>query len=92
MAEAVTKAGSTDKAAVRDAFESITGFWGFAGQYNYSATDHVGIHGGMWLYQIENGEYKLIGRRGDQLTPADVTGSGRAFRPSRSLLRCPAAH
>ena len=26
MAEAVTKAGSTDKAAVRDAFESITGF------------------------------------------------------------------
>jgi branched-chain amino acid transport system substrate-binding protein len=61
MAEAVTKAGSNDKQAVRDAFESITGFWGFAGQYNYSATDHTGIHGGMWLYQIQNGEYKLIG-------------------------------
>jgi branched-chain amino acid transport system substrate-binding protein len=61
MAEAVTKAGSTDKQAVRDAYESITGFWGFAGQYNYSATDHTGIHGGMWLYQIKNGEYKLIG-------------------------------
>jgi branched-chain amino acid transport system substrate-binding protein len=61
MAEAVTQAGSTDKQAVRDAFESITGFWGFAGQYNYSATDHTGIHGGMWLYQIKNGEYKLIG-------------------------------
>lgn len=61
MAEAVKIAGSTDKEAVRDAFESITGFWGFAGQYNYSADDHVGIHGGMWLYQIENGEYKLIG-------------------------------
>jgi branched-chain amino acid transport system substrate-binding protein len=61
MAEAVTQAGSTDKQAVRDAFESITGFWGFAGQYNYSATDHTGIHGGMWLYQIQNGEYKLIG-------------------------------
>jgi branched-chain amino acid transport system substrate-binding protein len=61
MAEAVTQAGSIDKQAVRDAFESITGFWGFAGQYNYSATDHTGIHGGMWLYQIKNGEYKLIG-------------------------------
>jgi branched-chain amino acid transport system substrate-binding protein len=61
MAEAVTKAGSTDKQAVRDAFESITGFWGFAGQYNYSATDHVGIHGGMWLFQIKNGEYVLQG-------------------------------
>jgi branched-chain amino acid transport system substrate-binding protein len=61
MAEAVKKAGGTDKAKVRDAFESITGFWGVAGQYNYSAEDHQGIHGGMWLYQIKNGEYKLIG-------------------------------
>ena len=62
MAEAVTKAGSTDKTAVRDAFESIQGFWGFAGQYNYSATDHVGIHGGMWLYQIKNGKYVLLSK------------------------------
>ena len=61
MAEAVTKAGGIDKTAVRDAFESITGYWGFAGQYNYSATDHVGIHGGMWLFQIKNGEYVLQG-------------------------------
>ena len=61
MNEAVTKAGSTDKQAVRDAFESITGFYGVAGQYNYSADDHIGIHGGMWLFQIKKGEYKLIG-------------------------------
>lgn len=61
MNEAVKNAGSTDKAKVRDALENIHGFWGVAGQYNYSATDHVGIHGGMWLYQIQNGEYKLIG-------------------------------
>ena len=61
MAEAVKQAGSTDKSAVRDAFESITGFYGVAGQYNYSATDHIGIHGGMWLYQIKNGQYKLLG-------------------------------
>ncbi len=63
MAAAVTKAGSTDKAAVRDALESIQGFWGVTGQFNYSATDHVGIHGGMWLYQISNGKYVLQGTK-----------------------------
>jgi branched-chain amino acid transport system substrate-binding protein len=61
MAEAVTKAGSTDKAAVRDAFESITNYQGFSGVYNYSATDHVGIHGQMWLFQIKNGKFVLQG-------------------------------
>jgi branched-chain amino acid transport system substrate-binding protein len=61
MNEAVKKAGSTDKAAVRDAFESISGYYGAAGQYNYSADDHIGIHGGMWLFQIKNGKYKLMG-------------------------------
>ena len=61
MNEAVTKAGSTDKQAVRDAFEAISGFYGVAGQYNYSADDHVGIHGGMWFFQIKNGEYVLQG-------------------------------
>ena len=61
MAEAVKQAGSTDKAAVRDAFESIQNFPGLSGMYNYSATDHVGIHGGMWLFQINNGEYVLQG-------------------------------
>jgi branched-chain amino acid transport system substrate-binding protein len=61
MAAAVTKAGSTDKAAVRDAFESITDFQGFSGVYSYSATDHVGIHGQMWLFQIKNGKYVLQG-------------------------------
>ena len=63
MAEAVKQAGSTDESAVRDALESIHGFWGVTGQYNYSATDHVGIHGGMWLYQIKNGKYVLQGTK-----------------------------
>jgi ABC-type branched-subunit amino acid transport system substrate-binding protein len=61
MAEAVTKAGGIDKTAVRDAFESITDFQGFSGVYSYSATDHVGIHGQMWLFQIKNGKYVLQG-------------------------------
>ena len=63
MAEAVKKAGSTDKAAVRDAFESITNFQGFSGVYNYSATDHVGIHGQMWLFQIKGGKFVLQGTK-----------------------------
>ena len=61
MAEAVKQAGSTDKAAVRDAFESITDFQGLSGVYSYSAEDHVGIHGQMWLFQIKNGEFVLQG-------------------------------
>ncbi len=61
MSEAVKQAGGTDKAAVRDAFESIQNFPGLSGMYNYSADDHVGIHGGMWLFQIKNGEYVLQG-------------------------------
>ena len=61
MAEAVKRAGGTDKAAVRDAFEGIQNFPGFSGMYSYSATDHVGIHGQMWLFQIKSGEYVLQG-------------------------------
>jgi branched-chain amino acid transport system substrate-binding protein len=63
MAEAVKQAGSTDKTAVRDAYESIQNFPGLSGMYNYSATDHVGIHGGMWLFLIKNGKYVLQGTK-----------------------------
>ena len=63
MAEAVKQAGSTDKAAVRDAFESIQNYPGLSGMYSYSATDHVGIHGGMWLFLIKNGKYVLQGTK-----------------------------
>ena len=62
MAEAVKKAGSTDKAAVRDAFESITGLPGLLRRVQllrHATTS--GIHGQMWLFQIKNGEYVLQG-------------------------------
>ena len=79
MAEAVTKAGGIDKTAVRDAFESIKGYWGVAGQYNYSATDHVGIHGGMWLFQIKNGEYKSFRATPRSTRRGSAVGSGGAY-------------
>jgi len=41
--EAMKKAGSTDKARVRDALESIRGWMGTAGVFNLSPTDHMGL-------------------------------------------------
>ncbi len=41
--EAMKKAGSTDKAKVRDALEATKGYMGTAGVVNMSATDHMGL-------------------------------------------------
>lgn len=41
--EAVKKAGSTDRDAVRDALENLKGFVGTGGIFNYSSTDHTGL-------------------------------------------------
>ena len=41
--EAMKKAGSADKAKVRDALEGIRGYMGTAGVVNMSATDHMGL-------------------------------------------------
>jgi branched-chain amino acid transport system substrate-binding protein len=42
-ANAIKRAGSTDKARVRDALESTRGFIGIDGIFNMSATDHMGL-------------------------------------------------
>ena len=83
MAEAVTKAGGTDKAAVRDAFESIQGFQGFSGVYNYSATDHVGIHGRDAAVPDQERRVQALGDS-RSTEPLCSSGSGRASAPSRS--------
>ena len=41
--EAIKKAGSTDKAKVRDAIEGVRGYMGTAGVINMSASDHMGL-------------------------------------------------
>ena len=41
--EAMKKAGSSDKAKVRDALESVRGWMGTAGVFNLSAQDHMGL-------------------------------------------------
>jgi len=43
LTEAIKKAGSADKAAVRDALEGLTGVVGTGGIFNFSAQDHNGL-------------------------------------------------
>ncbi len=43
LTEAIKKAGSTDKKAVRDAIENLKGVVGTAGVFNFSAQDHNGL-------------------------------------------------
>jgi len=58
--EALKKAGSTDKARVRDAIESVRGFMGTAGVFNYSPTDHVGLDvSGFRMLEIRKGDWTL---------------------------------
>ncbi|OHC83863.1 MAG: ABC transporter substrate-binding protein [Rhodospirillales bacterium RIFCSPLOWO2_12_FULL_67_15] len=59
--EAIRKAGSTDKAKVRDALESIRGFVGIDGVFNMSATDHVGLDiSGLRMLEIRKGDWTLV--------------------------------
>ena len=58
--EALKKSGSTDKAKVRDAIESVRGLMGTAGVFNYSPTDHVGLDvSGFRMLEIRKGDWTL---------------------------------
>ena len=58
---AIRKAGSTDKEKVRDAIEDTKGFIGTAGQFNLSATDHMGLSPSAFrMLEIQNGAWKLL--------------------------------
>lgn len=59
--EAIKKAGTTDKAAVRDALESIQGHVGVTGTYNMSADDHNGLTADSFrILEVRDGGWKLI--------------------------------
>jgi len=58
--QALKMAGSTDKAKVRDAIESVRGLMGTAGVFNYSPTDHVGLDvSGFRMLEIRKGDWTL---------------------------------
>jgi len=59
--EAIRKAGSTDKARVRDALEGIKGYVGTGGIVNLSATDHMGLDlSAFRMLEIRKGDWTLV--------------------------------
>ena len=58
--DAIKRAGSTDKAKVRDAIEATKGFVGTGGIVNMSATDHMGLDlSAFKMLEIKGGEWTL---------------------------------
>ncbi len=59
--EAIKKAGSTDKAKVRDALESIRGYMGTAGVVNMSPSDHMGLDlTAFRMLEVRKGDWALV--------------------------------
>jgi branched-chain amino acid transport system substrate-binding protein len=59
--DAMKKAGSTDKAKVRDALEGIRGYMGTAGVVNMSASDHMGLDlTAFRMLEVKGGNWTLV--------------------------------
>jgi branched-chain amino acid transport system substrate-binding protein len=59
--DAIKRAKSTDKAAVRDAIESTKGYVGTGGIVNMSPTDHMGLDlTSFRMLEIKNGDWSLV--------------------------------
>ena len=59
--EAMKRAGSTDKARVRDALEATRGYMGTAGVVNMSAQDHMGLDlTAFRMLEVRKGEWTLV--------------------------------
>jgi len=58
--EAIKRAGSTDKAAVRDEIEKTKGYVGADGIYTMSAKDHLGLDEASFvMVEVSNGDWKM---------------------------------
>jgi branched-chain amino acid transport system substrate-binding protein len=61
LAEAIRRAGSTDKDKVRDAIEGLKGFAGTAGIFNFSPADHNGLDMSSFeMLTVRNGRFTLL--------------------------------
>jgi branched-chain amino acid transport system substrate-binding protein len=59
--EAMKRAGTTDKAKVRDAIENTKGFSGTGGVVNMSATDHMGLDLTHFrMLEVKKGNWTLV--------------------------------
>lgn len=60
-ADAIKRAGSTDKAKVRDAIEQTNGYVGTSGVFRMTPADHMGLSNSAFrLLQIKNDEWALV--------------------------------
>ena len=60
LTEAIKKAGSIDRAKVRDALEGIRGLAGTAGVFSFSAADHNGLTiDSFEMLTVKNGEFVI---------------------------------
>jgi branched-chain amino acid transport system substrate-binding protein len=58
---AIKTAGGTNKDAVRNALEKTRGFMGTTGQFNMSATDHMGLDlSAFRMVEVKNGGWSLL--------------------------------
>jgi branched-chain amino acid transport system substrate-binding protein len=58
--DALKRAGSTDKAKVRDAIESTKGFVATSGTFNMSPEDHMGLNlSAFRMLEVKNGNWTL---------------------------------
>jgi branched-chain amino acid transport system substrate-binding protein len=61
VVSAMQRAGSTDKAKVREALESTKGYVGTGGVVNMSAADHMGLGLSAFLMlEVKNGDWVLV--------------------------------
>ncbi|MGE5517025.1 MAG: ABC transporter substrate-binding protein [Bacteroidota bacterium] len=61
MLDAVKRAGSTDRAAIRAALEGTKGLIGTGGVFTMSATDHLGLDlRSFHMVEIRNGDWILV--------------------------------
>ena len=61
MVEAIKRAGTSDKASVRDALEATQGFIGITGEFNFSASDHMGLSlDAFHMVEVRDGAWQLI--------------------------------
>ncbi|HVP18536.1 MAG TPA: ABC transporter substrate-binding protein [Spirochaetia bacterium] len=63
LSDAITRAGSIEPGAVRDAIEQTRGLVGTAGIFNFSPTDHNGLTMDAFeMLTVRNGQFALLGK------------------------------
>lgn len=59
--DAIKRAGSTDRAKVRDAIEATKGFVGTSGTFTMSVTDHMGLDlSAFRMLEVKGGDWSLV--------------------------------